>query len=166
MVTGSGYSCNNCNHGGGDDGGCGDCNGNIDHGSDHDGDTDGCSGSNGCNDGNSVGNSESNGRDGDSNGVSRGDYDSNGTFPVRGSQAFCIAYIHTQNNTTSYVGNNSNSSKIYPFEARNTPAPRATLPTTTAQEHTRHNKHRPLTPPAATPDQSRLNFYLAPLLHR
>jgi hypothetical protein len=26
------------------------------------------------------------------------------TFPVRGPQAFHIAYIHTQNNTTTYVG--------------------------------------------------------------
>jgi hypothetical protein len=67
-VTGSGYSCDNGDHGGDDDSGCGDCGGDTDHGSGGDGNTDGCSGGNGCNDGGSVGDSESNGRDGNSEG--------------------------------------------------------------------------------------------------
>jgi hypothetical protein len=34
------------------------------------------------------------------------------TFPVRGLQAFRIAYIHTQNNTTFYVGIKHEPTKI------------------------------------------------------
>jgi hypothetical protein len=79
MVTGSGYSCDNGNHGSSDDGSCGDCDGNTDCCSGGDGNTNGCSGGNGCNDGGSVRDSESDGRDGDSNGISHGDRDSNGS---------------------------------------------------------------------------------------
>ncbi len=73
MVTGSGYSCDNGDHGSDDDGGCSDCNGDTDRGSGGDGYTDGCIGVNGCNNGGSVGDGESDGRDGDSDGVSCGD---------------------------------------------------------------------------------------------
>ncbi len=44
IVTGSSYSCNNGNHGSGDDDGCGDCDGDTNHGSGGDGNTNGCSG--------------------------------------------------------------------------------------------------------------------------
>jgi hypothetical protein len=78
-VTGSGYSCDNGDHGGSDDSGCGDCDGDTNRGSGGDGNTNGCSGGDGCNDGGSVCNSERIGRDGNSNGVSCGDGDSNGS---------------------------------------------------------------------------------------
>ena len=55
LKGGSGYSCNNGNHGSGDDGGCCDCNGDTVRGSGGDGNTVGCSDGNGCNDGSSVG---------------------------------------------------------------------------------------------------------------
>ncbi len=44
LKGGSGYSCDNDNHGGGDDGGCGDCNGDTDRGSGGDGNTNSCTG--------------------------------------------------------------------------------------------------------------------------
>jgi hypothetical protein len=78
-VIGSGYGCDNGNDGGGDDGGCGDSNGDTDHGSGGDGNTDNSSGGNGCSDGCSFGDSESNGGDGDSDSVSHGDGDSDGS---------------------------------------------------------------------------------------
>ncbi len=40
------------------------------------------------------------------------DFQLGGTFLVRGSQAFRIAYIHTQNNTTFYVGIKHETTKI------------------------------------------------------
>jgi hypothetical protein len=55
LKGGSGYSCNNGNHGSGDDGGCCDCNGDTVRGSGGDGNTVGCSDGNGCNNGSSVG---------------------------------------------------------------------------------------------------------------
>jgi hypothetical protein len=80
------------------------------------------------------------------------------TFPIRGSQAFSIIYIHTRNNIRFHIGIKSKTQRIPQkttlFKARPPHAPRATPPMETAQQHTHNNKHRPSASSAAAPDQS------------
>jgi hypothetical protein len=86
-------------------------------------------------------------------------------FPVRGSQAFSTAYIHTQNITEFHEGIKPKTPKNNQFGAHHISAPCAIPPTTPAQQHTHHNKHRQSVASAAAPDQSRLDFWLVTLLH-
>jgi hypothetical protein len=84
------------------------------------------------------------------------------TFLFRGSQAFSIIYIHTQNIAAFYIDKlNSNLDKNNHCEACSTLALRAILPTTTTLKHTQHKEHRPLASSAAAPVLSRSEFYLA-----
>ncbi len=78
-VTGSSYGCDNGNDGVGDDGGCGDRDGETNRGSGGDSNTVGGSGGDGNSNSGSVGDSESDGGDGDSDSVSRGDGNCDGS---------------------------------------------------------------------------------------
>ncbi len=91
---------------------------------------------------------------------------SSSTFPVRGSLAFSITYIHTQNITASYVGLSLKVYKNGHFKACCAPSPPAIPPTTAALKHNQHNKYRSLALLFVTPILSRLEIYLAAPLYR